>query len=113
MADDEDSLERTIAERTTAFPAFPALVAANRRSRQLLHTLITQRKSLGLTQSELARRMEISQAALARLESGDVDPKVSTLHRYAVALGQQLDWRLVEQDVASATTDSRVTTQAS
>ena len=38
--------------------------------------------------------MGTSQSAVARLESGDADVRLSTLERYAAALGQQLDWRL-------------------
>ena len=38
--------------------------------------------------------MGTSQSAVARLESGDADLRLSTLERYAAALGQRLDWRL-------------------
>ncbi len=38
--------------------------------------------------------MGTSQSAVARLESGDADVRLSTLERYVAALGQQLDWRL-------------------
>lgn len=40
--------------------------------------------------------MGTSQSAVARLESGDVDPKASTLARYAAALGRRIEWNLVE-----------------
>jgi predicted transcriptional regulator len=38
--------------------------------------------------------MGTSQSAVARLESGEADIRLSTLERYVAALGQQLDWRL-------------------
>jgi predicted transcriptional regulator len=38
--------------------------------------------------------MGTSQSAVARLESGDADLRLSTLERYAAALGQRLDWKL-------------------
>lgn len=49
------------------------------------------REHLGLTQSEVAARMEISQAALAQLESSEARPRKSTLRRVAQALGIQLE----------------------
>lgn len=49
------------------------------------------REHLGLTQSEVAARMEISQAALAQIESPEAHPRKSTLRRVAQALGIQLE----------------------
>jgi len=40
-----------------------------------------KRIELGLTQSELAKAAEISQGLVARIESGKVDPRLSTLSR--------------------------------
>jgi transcriptional regulator with XRE-family HTH domain len=45
------------------------------------------RKSLGLTQSEVATRMGTTQPMVARLERGDSPPNLTTLERYARALG--------------------------
>ncbi|MCE8423895.1 MAG: CBS domain-containing protein [Candidatus Methanoperedens sp.] len=39
------------------------------------------RLELGLTQHELALRAGVSQPLIARIESGDVDPRLSTLHK--------------------------------
>lgn len=48
------------------------------------------RTRTGLTQAELARRAGTSQAAVARYESGDVSPVVSTLERLLAAAGYSL-----------------------
>ena len=56
--------------------------------------LAEKRGELGLSQTEVAARMGTSQSAVARLESGDADVRLSTLERYVAALGQQLDFRL-------------------
>jgi len=48
------------------------------------------RNYLGLTQSELAARMDISQPALAQIESS-LRPRKVTLKKVAHALGLQLD----------------------
>ncbi len=39
------------------------------------------RLKVGLTQSELAKKAKVSQSLIARIESGDIDPRVSTLKR--------------------------------
>src|SRR4030042_1825246 len=39
------------------------------------------RLELGLTQHDIATRAGVSQPLIARIESGDVDPRLSTLHK--------------------------------
>lgn len=53
----------------------------------ILTTLVAERHRAGITQVELARRLGVTQAVVARLESGQQDPKISTLERYARAIG--------------------------
>jgi len=62
--------------------------------RRLVGELAEQRKSAGLSQTEVAARMGTSQSAVARLEAGDADMRASTLDRYAAAIGSQITWRL-------------------
>jgi DNA-binding XRE family transcriptional regulator len=62
--------------------------------RRLVGELADQRRSAGLSQTEVAARMGTSQSAVARLEAGDVDVRASTLERYAAAIGSQITWRL-------------------
>jgi predicted transcriptional regulator len=45
-----------------------------------------RRNGLELTQSELAERADVSQPLIARIEGGDVDPRLSTLRRIVEAL---------------------------
>ncbi len=45
-----------------------------------------RRNSLDLTQSDLAERADVSQPLIARIEGGDVDPRLSTLRRIVNAL---------------------------
>ena len=75
----------------SVFPGFKEMAA---RRRALVGRLVEQRVALGLTQTEVAARMGTSQSAVARLESGDADVRVSTLERYAAALERSLEWRL-------------------
>ena len=53
------------------------------------------REHLGLTQAEVAKRMGITQAAFAQMESQKANPRKATLKRVAEALGiniEQLDF---------------------
>lgn len=45
-----------------------------------------RRHELDLTQSALANRADVSQPLIARIEGGDVDPRLSTLRRIVTAL---------------------------
>ena len=71
-------------------------MAARRRS--LTGALVERRNELGLSQTQVAARMGTSQSAVARLESGDADVRLSTLERYATAIGHRLDWHLEIDD---------------
>jgi DNA-binding XRE family transcriptional regulator len=93
---DDDFLTEIIAERTARNPKFPGLAEAAIRRRELLRELGARREELGLTQTAVAAVMGTSQSAVARLESGDVDAKVSTVERYAAALGQRVEWRIAK-----------------
>ena len=79
-------------------PVFPGFKEMAARRQQITADLVARRQELGLSQTEVAARMRTSQSAVARLESGDADVRLSTLERYAAALGQRLDWRLEERD---------------
>lgn len=57
---------------------------------ELAQALIEARAEAGLTQKEVAIRMETSQAAIARIESGQSKSSTSTLKRYASAVGKRL-----------------------
>ena len=52
--------------------------------------LIEARARAGLTQEELAARMDTSQSAIARLEAGRTLPSGRTLERFAKATGTNL-----------------------
>lgn len=46
------------------------------------------RTALDLTQAELAKRADVSQPLIARIEGGDVDPRLSTLRRIVEAIDE-------------------------
>lgn len=55
------------------------------------------RKSLGLTQEQLAEVMEVSQPELSRLERSK-NPLLATVRRYVEAMGGELEVTIVFQD---------------
>lgn len=75
-------------------PIFPGFKEMAERRRSLAAALTAARVEQGLSQTQVAARMGTSQSAVARLEAGDGDLRLSTLERYAAAVGQQLDWKL-------------------
>ncbi|MBJ7610650.1 MAG: helix-turn-helix domain-containing protein [Candidatus Dormibacteraeota bacterium] len=66
------------------------MVDAAAEVRRLLRDLARRRQELRLSQRVIAARMGTTQSALARMESGEVDPRLSTVQRYVTALGDQL-----------------------
>ncbi len=75
-------------------PVLPGFLELAQRRQELLAELVAERRRTGLSQAELASRMGTSQPAVARLEAGGVDVRLSTLERYAAAVGRQLHLRL-------------------
>ena len=63
-----------------------AIADAQTRS-ALRATLVAQRKTSGLTQKDIATAMETTQSAVSDFERGSTDPHLSTLQRYARAVG--------------------------
>ena len=56
----------------------------------LARAVIQARVGAGLTQEQLAQRMETTQSVIARLESGRTRPSTQTLERLARATGTRL-----------------------
>jgi len=71
-------------------------------SGELITWLAGRRCELGLSQAEVAQRMQTSQPAVARLESQRYDAQLSTLARYVEALGLSLDFLLTEKSAPGA-----------
>ncbi|MGH7641181.1 MAG: helix-turn-helix domain-containing protein [Candidatus Dormibacteria bacterium] len=73
---------------------FPGFKEMAQRRRRLSADLAARRIDLGLSQTQVAARMGTSQSAVARMESGLGDLRLSTLQRYAAALESRLELRL-------------------
>lgn len=69
------------------------------------------RESSGLTQDEVARRLKTKKTAISRIENHAADIKLSTLERFASALGKKLTVNLssgLGDSVAEERADYRV-----
>jgi DNA-binding XRE family transcriptional regulator len=57
---------------------------------QLFGALLEAREKEGLTQAELAKKANMTQPEIARLEKPDANPKIDTLLRATVPMGYRL-----------------------
>lgn len=77
-----DEIDALLASPETALAE-----ALAQEDQHLLHALVMRRRELGLSQSVVASRMGVSQAAVSLFERVGNDPHLSTVRRYARALG--------------------------
>ena len=56
----------------------------------IIQAIIDARKSAGITQKELSQKSGIAQGDISKLENGNANPSIKTLHRLAAALGKTL-----------------------
>ena len=61
-----------------------------RRGYELGKQIRALRETRGISQSELARRMNLSQSVIARWEGGGAEPRIDTLARVGAALDADL-----------------------
>ncbi len=85
-----DDLDDFIARRTAMNPEFPKLMKAAIETRRLVRELAAERERQGFSQDKVAAALGTKQPNIARLERGSVDPKHTTLVRYATLLGKRI-----------------------
>lgn len=81
-------------KRSAADPAFKTAYQALADEFAVLDQLLRARKAAGLSQAEVAARMGIAPASLARIEASVSSrkhaPSLNTLRKYAAACGRRL-----------------------
>lgn len=82
----------TIAMSNDHAPAEPA--QTDPEGWGLVEALVQRRKELGLRQVDVAERMHVGQSSVCQIETGHAEPRLSTLVRYARAVGADLRMRL-------------------
>jgi transcriptional regulator with XRE-family HTH domain len=80
-----------VTERETRDAEFRAERDALESEYEFRRALIAARIGAGLTQKELAERMNTTQSTIARLEAGARMPRLDTLSRLASVLGVTFD----------------------
>jgi transcriptional regulator with XRE-family HTH domain len=84
-------------ENALARPDVRAAYVKQQEEFSFLDEILRARAAAGLTQAEVAAKIGTTQSAVARLESSTTghSPSVSTLRKYASALGCRVEIRLV------------------
>lgn len=77
-------------DRQMADPEFRRIYAEEAEKKELWLQLVEARQTSGLTQKQVAERMGVSQAQVARIEKAGYDAyTLRTLRRYIEALGDE------------------------
>lgn len=71
-------------------PEFAAEYEALTEEFLIAHALIKARSEAGMTQEDVAEKMQVSQARIAKIESG-TNVSIASLRRYAQATGTTLN----------------------
>jgi transcriptional regulator with XRE-family HTH domain len=73
---------------------------------RLLQDLIALRKKNKLSQELVGERMGITQPAVAAFEGHNSNPTLSTIRRYALAVGAGIEFTVIEEPTSGATIES-------
>lgn len=100
-------LRRMIAKWAAEDPEFADGYERGFQAFQLGVMLLTARQQAGLTQAEVARRLGTHKSAISRMENHAEDIRLSTLQRYAEAVGCFLNLELRPESEATIPTAIR------
>jgi transcriptional regulator with XRE-family HTH domain len=89
-----DELSASVSAEAAADPSLAAAIEDARMLQELLDELVRLRKRAGLTQTDVARLMGVRQPTVSQFETESSDPRISTLQRYARAVGSQVVWQV-------------------
>lgn len=90
LADGPDELQVALADQMRD-PAFAAAYADEQERLRVSASLAKTRRDASMSQKDVARAMGTTQSAVSELEHGATDPQLSTIQRYARAIGTRLD----------------------
>lgn len=92
--DGQDDLQRFLANIEAEDPGVRDAREDLAAIHELLDQLVELRRELGLSQKDVADSMGVRQPTISQFETESSDPKLSTLQRYARALGCRVETRL-------------------
>jgi HTH-type transcriptional regulator/antitoxin HipB len=89
------SLQKYINKRKAADPEFAKDFDKGYQAFKFGVMLKEARKAAGLTQLDIANKLQTQKSAISRIENHAEDVKLSTLERFASALGKKLEINLI------------------
>lgn len=101
------TLDHVIAKYAADDPEFADGYERGYQAFKLGAMLLAAREQAGLTQAEVARRLGTHKSAISRMENHAEDIRLSTLQRYAEAVGCFLDLALRPESEATIPTAIR------
>ncbi|MBP9664929.1 MAG: helix-turn-helix transcriptional regulator [Pyrinomonadaceae bacterium] len=90
-----DDLDRTIAEWKQRNPALANEFGEGYENFKIGALFKVSREHAGLTQEEVARRLNTKKSAISRIENHAEDIRLSTLQKYAKALGKKFNFEII------------------
>lgn len=90
-----DDLDRYIAKRKREDPEFADGFDEGYQNFKIGVLFKTYREEAGLTQEEVAQKLGTKKSAISRIENHAEDIRLSTLHKYAKALGKKVNLEIV------------------
>jgi HTH-type transcriptional regulator / antitoxin HipB len=85
-----DDLEKYVEKRKKRSPAFAAGFETGHEQFKIGVMLRAAREEAGLTQNEVAGRLRTKKSAISRIENHAEDIRLSTLEKFAEAIGKRL-----------------------
>jgi len=89
-----DDLERYIEERKARGPEFADSFEIGYEQFKIGVVLRAAREEAGLTQDDLANRLHTKKSAISRIENHAEDIRLSTLEKFADAIGKRLTLKI-------------------
>ena len=92
-----NDVKRYVQNRTEYDPEFTENYEVGYADFKIGVILRQAREAAGLTQDEVAQRLQTKKSAISRIENHADDVRLSTIRRYAEAVGANLQIRLAQQ----------------
>ena len=90
-----DDLDKYIAKRKKKSPAFAADFEKGYKDFKIGVLLKMAREKAGLTQEQVAKKLSTKKSAISRIENHAEDIRLSTIKRFAEAVGKRIELNIV------------------
>ena len=90
-----DDLDKYIAKRKKVSPAFSEGFEQGYQDFKVGVLLKMARESAGLTQEQVAQKLNTKKSAISRIENHAEDIRLSTIERFAEAVGKRLELNIL------------------